>query len=269
MMKYNHNKKRNTALIYEVLINELTKVTLNNDSKKREKIVDVLKEFFSKGKILSKELEIYKSLAGDTTYKSKEIVEKILIESKKQFDSLDRKQIFNQQTKLINKINKSLSKNIWQNYIPSFKKSATINQILQSDLSPKKQVVLESKLIEALVSSKPENKFPKVNNLAMKTFITKFNEKYSKELNESQKQFLNKYIISHVDGGLEFKTYVYAEIDRLKTVLKENSSHKDKNTQIKIQKVLDKISNYNKKKLDKDSLYEIFKIQMLVSEISK
>ena len=49
----------------------------------------------------------------------------------------------------------------------------------------------------------------------------------------------------------------------------ENSSHKDKNTQIKIQKVLDKISNYNKKKLDKDSLYEIFKIQMLVSEISK
>ena len=114
-MKYNHNKKRNTALIYEVLINELTKVTLSGDSKKREKIVDVLKEFFSKGKILSKELEIYKSLTGDTTYKSKEIVEKILIESKKQFDSLDRKQIFNQQTKLINKINKNLSKNIWQN----------------------------------------------------------------------------------------------------------------------------------------------------------
>lgn len=269
-MKYNHNKKRNTALIYEVLINETTKATLNNNFRKREKIIAILKEFFGKGKILSKELEIYKSLTDDTTYKSKEIVEKILIESKKQFNLLDRKQIFNQQTKLINKINKNLSKDIWQNYIPSFKKNATINQILQSDLSPKKQVILENKLIESLISSsKPKKKFPKINNLAMKTFITRFNEEYSEELNESQRQFLNKYIMSHANGGLEFKTYIYAEIDRLKAVLKENSNNKDKNIQLKIQKVLDKISDYNKKKLDKNLLHEIFKIQMLVGEISK
>jgi hypothetical protein len=75
--------------------------------------------------------------------------------------------------------------------------------------------------------------------------------------------------MSHADGGLEFKTYIYTEIDRLKTILKENCNNKDKNTQFKIRKVLDKISDYNKKRLDKDSLHEIFKIQMLVGEISK
>jgi hypothetical protein len=269
-MKYNHNKKRNTALIYEVLINELTKATLNDNSIKREKIVGVLKKFFSKGKILAKELEIYKSLTGDTLYESRSVVEKIIIESKKQFKSLDRKQVFNEQTKLINKINKNISKDIWQNYIPSFKKNATANQILQSELSPKKQVMMESKLVKSLVTpAKTDEKFPKVNNLAMKTFITKFNEKYSRELNDTQREFLNKYIMSHVDSGLEFKMYMYEEISRLKTVLEEGCTNKDKDTQVKIQKVLDKISNYNKKKLDKESLYEIFKIQMLVSEISK
>ena len=269
-MKYNHNKKRNTALIYEVLINELTKATLSGNSKKREKIVGVLKEFFGKGKTLSKELEIYESLAGNTLYETRSVIEKIVVESKKQFKLLDRKQIFNQQTKLINKINKNLSKDIWQNYIPSFKKNATINQILQSDLSPKKQVMMENKLIESLISPpQVEKKFPKINNLAMKTFIAKFNEKYSEELNETQRQFLNKYIMSHAGSGLEFKTYIYTEIDRLKTILKENCNNKDKNTQLKIQKVLDKISDYNKKRLDKNSLHEIFKIQMLVGEISK
>ena len=269
MMKYNHNKKRNTALIYEVLINELTRASLKKDFRKRDKIVVFLKEFFGKGKILSKELEIYKSLI-EVGHSSGKFVEKILVEAKKQFNLLDRKQVFNQQTKLINRINKSLSKNIWQNYVPSFKKVATINQILQADLSPKKQVMLEKNLVESLLApQKIEKKFPKINNLAVKTFIEKFNDKYSQELNESQKQFLNKYIMSHVDGGLEFKAYMYTEIDRLKAVLQEGSGRGNKDTQLKIQKVLDKISDYNQRKIDKDLVYEVFQIQMLANEITK
>jgi len=268
-MKYNHNKKRNTALIYEVIINELTKASLKKDAQKKDKIVMVLKEFFGKGKILSKELDIYKSLA-DSIYPSRELAEKVLSESKRQFRALDRKKVFNEQTRLINKINKSLTKDVWNNYIFSFKKVATLNQVLQSDLPPKKQVVLESKLIESLLEPKGvEKKFPKVNNLAMKKFIENFNDKYTEQLDEAQKQFLNKYIMSHVDGGLEFKASIYTEIDRLKTVLRESLGHSPKDTQTKIQKVLDKISDYNQRKIDKDLVYEVFKIQMLASEISK
>ena len=75
--------------------------------------------------------------------------------------------------------------------------------------------------------------------------------------------------MSHVDDGLEFRAFMYTEIDRLKAVLKENLGQGPKNTQAKIQKVLDKISDYNQRKIDKDLVYEVFQIQMLANEITK
>jgi len=204
-MKLSHNKKRNTALIYEILIKELTKAVLREDTTKKNMIVSLLKESFGKGKSLGKEKDIYDSFTGVEGF-SRETLEKLIIEAKKQFSSLDRKDIFNQQTKLINKMNKSLTRSVWKNFVPSFKKLATINQLLQENLSPKKQVLLEKKFLDTfLVEQKDKNKFPKINNLAMKNFVEKFNQEYSTKLNESQRDLLNKYITSYMDNGLEFK----------------------------------------------------------------
>jgi hypothetical protein len=60
-MKFSHNKKRNTAFIFEILIKELTKSSINENQLRKAAIVDLLKEFFSKDKLLKKDLEIYKS----------------------------------------------------------------------------------------------------------------------------------------------------------------------------------------------------------------
>ena len=43
-MKFNHNKKRNTAFIFEVLIKELTKSSINEEGLRKATIVDLLKE---------------------------------------------------------------------------------------------------------------------------------------------------------------------------------------------------------------------------------
>ena len=61
--------------------------------------------------------------------------------------------------------------------------------------------------------------FPKVNSLAMKNFVENFNDHYSDKLNEKQKEFLNKYITSNPDNNLEFKSFLYEEIDKLKNYL--------------------------------------------------
>jgi len=61
-MRLKHNKKRNTAFLYEVLTKEVAKAIVAKDLKKKDSILSLMKEFFSKGKALRKELELYKLL---------------------------------------------------------------------------------------------------------------------------------------------------------------------------------------------------------------
>ena len=57
-----HNKKRNTAFLYECLIRELTKAIIKEEQERATKVKGLLREFFKKGKVLSFELDIYRSL---------------------------------------------------------------------------------------------------------------------------------------------------------------------------------------------------------------
>ena len=44
-MKMKHNKKRNTAFLYESLIKELTRSIIRKENKKKDKIVEMKKIF--------------------------------------------------------------------------------------------------------------------------------------------------------------------------------------------------------------------------------
>ena len=269
-MKYSHNKKRNTAFIFEALIRELTKATLDEQKEKKQQIVDVLKKYFSKGSLLKQDLEIYKSLNEMNDLRAG-LKEKVLAEAKKQFISLPRKKIFDQQSKIISEVNK-LNQNIWNNFVVDYKKLATINQILVQTTAPKKQVVLEERFL-SYDSNKDEsqssNKFPKVNNLAVNNFVDKFNEQYSEVLNENQKVLLSKYIKSSDEDVLEFKTYLYSEVGKIKSFLKENKGQYGEATSKKINNVLEKVDSYRQRKLDNNLVFDVFRIQSLVEELRK
>ena len=62
MKKLKHNKKRNTAFLYETLVRELTKSIVKKNNQRKEKLMETIKEFFGKDKLLAKELELYKAL---------------------------------------------------------------------------------------------------------------------------------------------------------------------------------------------------------------
>ena len=72
-----HNKKRNTAFIYEALIKEVTKSIIEKDATRKNCIIAILKENFGKGTTLGKELELYKALS-ETKNTQLIIAEKIL-----------------------------------------------------------------------------------------------------------------------------------------------------------------------------------------------
>jgi hypothetical protein len=268
-MKFRYNKKRNTAFIYEVLIVEFSKASMSSNESKKNKLVGLLKEHFSKKSLLKKDLEIYKSF-DNTSDLDENTMEKLIQEAKNQFNLLDRKKIFSQQTYLINEINKNFGSSAWDRFVLNYKKLATINQALNRTLAPKKQILVEKKLINLLTQQDPEKKpFPNINNLAVKTFVKKFNEEYDQLLEHEQKKLLEKYITSYNDDGLEFKMYFYEEIDRLKSLLNKKINKDDALSSGKLQKVVDRISDYNDRVLDRTLITEVMQIQSLVKEINQ
>ena len=102
-----HNKKRNTAFLYECLVKELTKAVVRKDNDLKLKITDVIKENFKKGTILKKDLEIYNSLLEGTGQSEYANALRVIYEIKRDYDNIDRKAVFNAQTKLIKQMNES------------------------------------------------------------------------------------------------------------------------------------------------------------------
>ena len=126
-----HNKKRNTAFLYECLIKELTKAIVREDKKRQSITKKILKEFFNKNSELRKELNLYNSLL-DSKELNESFSRRFLEETKKDFLGLDRKEIFNSQTKLINVINQQLGHNVFSNFIPNYKNLASVGLYFQN-----------------------------------------------------------------------------------------------------------------------------------------
>ena len=269
-MKFHHNKKRNTALIYEMMVNELTKAIINKNQESKNKISTMFKKYFSKGTVLHKENSIYSSLTESRDL-GNEIFKEVLETAKKQYNLLDKKSIFNQQTRLISEVNKSLGKDFWSNYVKDYQWTATLNQVLKQDNPPNNQVLLEHKLVDIKkpVESKTAS-FPKIDNLAIKSFVQKFNSTYKQTLTESQRTILNKFILSSHDNGLELKTCIYEELEDIRQQLQEAQSNtKDDSVKNKINKVVQKTQSYQDSKVDQKIIFEVFQMRSLVEELKK
>jgi len=184
---------------------------------------------------------------------------------------VDQKQLFKEQSAAISKINKELSRSVFNNFVPNYKYLATISQIFGSVGGPKAKVLLETKIVERL-TSKPAEKTetPQTSSLVVKAFTKRFNDSYSTLL-ESQKQLLSNYISSFSDNGLEFNFYLSEEIGRLKNVVIEaqklDETRNDKAIKENLLKIYDILSNVSKEPINKETLHKVLQIQQLEKEI--
>ena len=274
-MKFKHNKKRNTAFLYEVLIKEMAKATIEKNKEKRSKIISIMKEFFSPNKILGKELKIYKDL-NETSRVDLYMAERLLGESRKSFDAISRKKVFNEQTRLINIINKTVGKRAFNNFVPNYKNLATVYQIFLNNNSTKEKILLERRLLSTMTfknDASKEKNMPHVNNLVLKTFINNYNEKYKDNFLEEQKKLLNKYIVSFSDNNLELKSYLNEEISRLKTEVSKLTEMQeikaDEKMLQRIGELRTLLESFGTKKIDSDLIVKVLKIQSLIKEAAE
>jgi len=273
-MKMKHNKKRNTAFIYEVVIRELAKAIHEGDLKKKKKIIKLIREAFNSNTIMGKDLELYKSIL-ETKEVDRYIAEKIMFQSRVQKGSIDHKRLFAEQSKLIETVNKEISPDVFSNFVPNYKDLATIFQIFHPKTKTKNRVLLESQMIDRMTLSEDssESEIKPIDNLTYKTFVKKFNEKYSETLLAEQKDLLSKFIGSFSDNGLDLKVYLSEEIPRLlKVVLQSKKMTEikdDKDMVNKTDKVIEVLKETSDRKVDKELVHDILKIQNLAKEIEK
>ena len=268
-MRLKHNKKRNTAFVYEALVRELTESVVRNNKNKQNKIVSIIKEHFGGESLLKEELELYKTIY-ETRHIEKTTAEKIVVKVKEKHDSMDKRKLFLEQSALISRINRTLSNKVYNNFVPNYKTIASVYSIFQDALPVKDRVLLEENIVDqmsASVETAPETQQP-IDSLVYNTFVDKFNEEYSNSLNENQKTLLVNYISSFEDNGIDLKIYLNEEISRLKTKLsdfKENNA--DSELKIKIGEVYNILDKTKNKEVDTETLEIVLSTQQLLEDI--
>tara|TARA_R100000008_G_C3559403_1_gene155190 strand:+ start:284 stop:1129 length:846 start_codon:yes stop_codon:yes gene_type:complete len=273
--KKRHNKKRNTAFLYEALMVELTKAILSENHKRKNSIIELLSVCFSSGTDLNKDLGFYKSL-NETSGLDPYTAEKLIFEIKSDRNkNVDQKRLFNEQTALIGLINRRLSKNVFSNFVPGYKNLATIAQIFNQDTTTKKRVLLEKELIERLVNELATEQAPEkivqIDNLVYKTFTQKFNNKYNNSLLSEQKKLLSNYIMSFADNGVGLKIFVGDELSRIQKTLQESTSKNEDlftgSMKDSVKEVENMINEFKEHPIDERALKKILKMQTLINEI--
>ncbi len=271
--KIKHNKKRNTIFLYEALVRELTKATVEKNENKREIILDIVKEHFSGKTLMGREVRIYKNIL-ETKDEKHTIAEKILSESKIEYSVLDKRQIFSEQSQMISKINKELSKDVFTTFVPNYKNLATLHQVFNNlDLSAKQRVLLEEEALQLMTEASKNNETKElkhIDSLVFKSFVERFNTEYVNLL-EEQKTLLSKFIGSGIGNSLEFQMYLDEEIGRLKEQVFEAKQApefiQDSDMLEKANQVLNILEGFSQKPLEDGDLKKILKIQELAREI--
>ena len=271
MSKFRHNKKRNSAFLYEALIQELTKAVFEKDVERQQTILSIVKEAFSKKTLMYRELKLYESLIK-TKNVDELTAEKIVNETKKQHSLIGQKELIEEQNDLSRKISKHLSPSVFSNFVPNYKDLASVFQIFNNSVSVKSKIILENEVVKNMSSEKlGEHKMVPIDNIVFQSFTKRFNEEYGDKLVKEQKELLNKYIVSFGDNGLDLNIYLNEEIGRLKKELKESFDSEefvnDSQMLTNAQKVLNTLDSYHQQKPNKKMIEEVVKIQGLVQEL--
>ena len=269
-MKNKHNKKRNTAFVFEALAREATTAIIKGDQERKAKVVSIVRKHFTGDSLLRKDLECYRSLYENQNLDeatSKKILEAAMISKR----LIDPDGLFKQQTEVINDINKDLSPATFNNFVPNYKSLATIAKMFNTN-SPKQTVMLESKIIQGMTGKTEEQTLDPIDSLTFTTFTKKFNEKYGDSLLREQKELLNHYISSFSQDELETKIYLNRELGRLKQSLSEavnvDEIANDPEMLKKTNAVKDRLETLSKEtRLNESTLLTILKTQELVKEI--
>ncbi len=280
-MKIKHSKYKNTGVLFELLVRQITADTLKGSN---SPAIDILKKYFVKTS-LGREYKLYESVLKSNVIsesRANTIISTILENSKRFSRSSLKKQKYN----LINEIKEHYDLDVFfgskiKNYKElaalytliegyNYKEDVDSNQLINNKITllehlTKKEVNAEDVKKDIIQEFKDYDKDTRI--LTYKVLLEKFNSKYD-GLSEDQKTVLKEFINS-VDSTPGLRNFYNTKInelrDSLKLVIKKI---KDKTTQIKLNEVSKFLVELEKTdKVGDDNLVDLLRYYELVKEI--
>ena len=252
MRKVKHNKIRNTGLLFEFLLRQITSDVLNKDQ--NSKAVSIVKQKFNENTELGKELALYNILITKK-FKSDSKADYFINEVMKTRSDLNNSTLRREKYNLIKEIqsNYNLQK-FMSSKVPNYKTYASIYKLFEyNTLSPDEKtesffnvvehVTTEDKNIRLseTVKTLPDDEDLRI--LTYRTLLEKFNQKYTK-LSSAQKNLLREYI-NNVSNTNSLKDTLKEIVRGLKEDLKQHSKNlKDEVVKIKMTEALKSINEF-------------------------
>ena len=256
MRKNKHSKIRNTGLLFEILLRQVTADIL--DKRKKNKALDIIKENFNKNTELGKELGFYNILLNQK-FDSDKKADYFITEVVKNHANLNKSKLRREKYNVIKEIKNSFDvPKLLSSKVPNYKIYASIYKLFEyyESLSPEAKTETYFHLVENITKPEPVTKFSKLVNktsnldederiLTYKILLEKFNSKYTK-LNKPQKVLLKEYI-NNVSNTNNLKGYIEKVVPAIKSDLKKYlKSVNEKVVKIKLKEAIHSIDKFCK-----------------------
>jgi hypothetical protein len=251
MKKIKHSKVKNTGVLFELLVKQITLEVLNGD--KTENARKIVKEFFAPNTELNKELRLYDLLLKEK-YNSESRAEKFVDTVAEAHNKLNQVKLSKEKYNLIKEVNAKFElEQFLSSPVTNYKVLASIYKVFESkksdnydikDVFNSKITLIENIISRPVVTNTKQSDSDKLVEtykqqdkdlrlLTYKILVETFNKKYT-NLDENQKNLLKQYI-NNISNTSKFKEYVSQELPKIISELKEiNSKIKDKVTKIKL-----------------------------------
>jgi len=254
MKKIKHSKFKNTGVLFELLVRQITLEVLNGD--KTENAKNIVREFFGPNTELNKELRLYDILLKEkysSETKADRLVETVCDAHAKLNQSALSKEKFN----LIKEVSAKFDiEQFLSSPITNYKVLASIYKVFESkresgydikDIFNSKITLIENITSKPSLKTQPTEDKKLIESykqqdkdlrlLTYKILVETFNKKYT-NLDDSQKNLLKEYI-NNITNTTKFKDYVASELPKIVTELKSiKSKVQDKVTTIKLSETI-------------------------------
>ena len=273
-----HSKYKNTGLLFELLVRQITTDTLDNNN---SPAIKTLKKYFVNTE-LGKEYKIYEQLSNFknlTEVKSEMVISSLLEAAKK----LDRDQIKKQRYNLIKEIKRSYDvEKFFKAKVSNYKIYAALNNLIENqnnkNITPEDTINNKITLLEHLVKEPTKSnqdtlmeeyvKYPKdIKILTHRIMLEKFNEKYD-SFSTDQKAIL-KEVVTSIDNTSKLRDFYNIKITEVReNITTRISEIEDEVLTIKLQEVLKYIKPIEKtKRVSNDDIVNLLQYSELVSSL--
>lgn len=286
MTKIKHNKIKNTGILFEALVRQITADVL--EDKKSSVSLQIIKEYFNKNTELRKEVQLYHSLIKEkfaSEVKASSFIDMVVDARKKLNNSKLRREKYD----IIKKLKENFSiENLFSSRIDAYPVYASIYKLFEyslqaneatnpADLINAKFTVVDHLVRKNKVDAKVKNpivetlsKEPmQIRVLTQQIIVDNFNKAFSNKLTEEQKLLVRDYInsVSNTNPLNE------AIIKRLPSINKKLTNIintvPDEAIKIKIKEVKTNINKLKNFKVIKDKhILALLRTYSLIDEIS-